>query len=181
MKTHLNTLYVTTQGAYVAKQGETVQVRVERKVRAQFPLHTLEGIVCFGRVGCSPIARRLRGEGSRGLLFTESRPLSRLRRRILPRQRARAPQAVPPGRRARDRTGSRPPHRPGEGRQLADRLAPRRPRRGRRLRAQRDPRTQRKAARRLGSRTARGRRRSMPSAGWRARPPAVISAPSTRC
>lgn len=54
MKTHLNTLYVTTQGAYVAKQGEAVQVRVERKVRAQFPLHNLEGIVCFGRVGCSP-------------------------------------------------------------------------------------------------------------------------------
>jgi CRISPR-associated protein Cas1 len=54
MKTHLNTLYVTTQGAYVVKEGETVQVRVERKVRAQFPLHKLEGIVCFGRVGCSP-------------------------------------------------------------------------------------------------------------------------------
>jgi CRISPR-associated protein Cas1 len=54
MKTHLNTLYVTTQGAYVAKHGESVQVRVERKVRAQFPLHNLEGIVCFGRVGCSP-------------------------------------------------------------------------------------------------------------------------------
>ena len=31
MKTHLNTLYVTTQGSYLAKQGETVQVRVERK------------------------------------------------------------------------------------------------------------------------------------------------------
>ncbi len=54
MKTHLNTLYVTTQGAYVAKQGESVQVRVEGKVRAQFPLHNLEGIVCFGRVSCSP-------------------------------------------------------------------------------------------------------------------------------
>lgn len=54
MKTHLNTLYVTTQGAYLAKQGETVQVRVERKTKAQIPLHNLEGIVCFGRVGCSP-------------------------------------------------------------------------------------------------------------------------------
>ena len=54
MKTHLNTLYVTTQGAYLAKDGETVQVRVERKSRAQVPLHNLEGIVCFGRVACSP-------------------------------------------------------------------------------------------------------------------------------
>ncbi len=54
MKTHLNTLYITTQGAYLAKRGETVQVRVEGKVRAQLPLHNLESIVCFGRVGCSP-------------------------------------------------------------------------------------------------------------------------------
>ena len=51
MKTHLNTLYVTTQGAYLAKHGLTVQVRVEKKTLAQLPLHTLEGIVCFGRVG----------------------------------------------------------------------------------------------------------------------------------
>lgn len=54
MKVHLNTLYVTTQGSYLARQGETVVVRVERKPRAQLPLHNLEGIVCFGRVGCSP-------------------------------------------------------------------------------------------------------------------------------
>jgi CRISPR-associated protein Cas1 len=54
MRTHLNTLYITTPGSYVAKQGQTVQVRIDGKVRAQFPLHTLESIVCFGRVGCSP-------------------------------------------------------------------------------------------------------------------------------
>lgn len=54
MKTHLNTLYITTPGAYVAKQGEAVQVRVDGKARAQFPLHNLEGIVCFGRISCSP-------------------------------------------------------------------------------------------------------------------------------
>ena len=54
MKTHLNTLYVTTDGAYVAKQGETVLIRVEGKTKALVPLHNLEGIVCFGRVGCSP-------------------------------------------------------------------------------------------------------------------------------
>jgi CRISPR-associated protein Cas1 len=72
MKTHLNTLYVTTQGAYVAKQGETVQVRVERKVRAQFPLHNLEGIVCFGRVGCSPaLLGACADKGVAVSLFTE--------------------------------------------------------------------------------------------------------------
>lgn len=54
MKTHLNTLYITTPGAYVAKQGRAVQVRIDGKSRAQFPLSNLEGIACFGRVGCSP-------------------------------------------------------------------------------------------------------------------------------
>ncbi len=54
MKKHLNTLFVTTQGAYLAKEGETVTVKVEGKVRLQLPIHTLDGIVCFGQVSCSP-------------------------------------------------------------------------------------------------------------------------------
>ncbi len=54
MKKHLNTLFVTTQGAYLAKDGETVAVRIEREVKLRIPVHTLDGIVCFGNVGCSP-------------------------------------------------------------------------------------------------------------------------------
>lgn len=54
MKKHLNTLFVTTQGAYLAKDGETVAVRIEKEVRLRIPVHTLDGIVCFGNVGCSP-------------------------------------------------------------------------------------------------------------------------------
>ena len=54
MKKHLNTLFVTTQGAYLAKEGETVIVRVERETRLRLPIHTLGGIVCFGNVTCSP-------------------------------------------------------------------------------------------------------------------------------
>ncbi len=54
MKTFLNTLYITTQGTYLAKQGLSVQVRLDGKPKAQLPLHNLEGIVCFGRVACSP-------------------------------------------------------------------------------------------------------------------------------
>lgn len=54
MKKHLNTLFVTTQGAYLAKEGETVSVRVDGKSRLQLPIHTLDGIVCFGQVSCSP-------------------------------------------------------------------------------------------------------------------------------
>ncbi|MHB1348674.1 MAG: type I-C CRISPR-associated endonuclease Cas1c [Desulfobulbaceae bacterium] len=54
MKKHLNTLFVTTQGAYLHKDGETVTVNVEREVRLQLPVHTLDGIVCFGNVMMSP-------------------------------------------------------------------------------------------------------------------------------
>ncbi len=54
MKKHLNTLFVTTQGAYLAKEGESVIVRVEKETRLRIPVHTLGGIVCFGNVGCSP-------------------------------------------------------------------------------------------------------------------------------
>ena len=54
MRKHLNTLFVTTQGAYLYKEGETVAVRIEQKTRLQIPIHTLDGIVCFGAVTCSP-------------------------------------------------------------------------------------------------------------------------------
>lgn len=54
MKAFLNTLYVTTPGAYLSQDGETVLVRIEKEVRLRVPLHTLSAIVCFGAVGCSP-------------------------------------------------------------------------------------------------------------------------------
>lgn len=54
MKRLLNTLYVTTPGTYLARDGETVLVRVEKETRLRVPLHTLGAIVCFGQVSCSP-------------------------------------------------------------------------------------------------------------------------------
>jgi CRISP-associated protein Cas1 len=54
MKKHLNTLFVTTQGAYLSKEGETIVVNVEKEIRLRVPVHTIGGIVCFGNVGCSP-------------------------------------------------------------------------------------------------------------------------------
>ncbi|MEK6645520.1 MAG: type I-C CRISPR-associated endonuclease Cas1c [Candidatus Firestonebacteria bacterium] len=54
MKKYLNTLFITTQGAYLSKEGETVVVSVEKEVKLQVPVHTLGGIVCFGNVLCSP-------------------------------------------------------------------------------------------------------------------------------
>lgn len=69
MKKHLNTLFVTTQGAYLAKDGETVAVRIEGKTALRLPLHTLQSIVCFGNVGCSPFLMGFCGERSVGLSF----------------------------------------------------------------------------------------------------------------
>jgi len=69
MKKHLNTLYVTTQGAYLSKEGETVVVKVDGDVRLRIPIHTIGGIVCFGNVGCSPFLMGFCAENQVALSF----------------------------------------------------------------------------------------------------------------
>jgi CRISP-associated protein Cas1 len=54
MKRLLNTLYVTTQGSYLHREGETVEVSQEGEIKLRIPIHTLTGIVCFGQVSMSP-------------------------------------------------------------------------------------------------------------------------------
>lgn len=54
MKKLLNTLYVTTQGSYLSKDGECIVVRSEDGSKKKFPAHVLDGVVCFGNVLCSP-------------------------------------------------------------------------------------------------------------------------------
>ncbi|MFZ2658224.1 MAG: type I-C CRISPR-associated endonuclease Cas1c [Victivallales bacterium] len=54
MKKLLNTLFVTTQGAYLSKEGECILVNVEREVKLRLPIHTIGGIVCFGQISMSP-------------------------------------------------------------------------------------------------------------------------------
>lgn len=62
MKPLLNTLFVTTQGAYLSRDGLTVSVSVDREVRARIPIHTLNSIVCFGVVSCSAFLLQLASE-----------------------------------------------------------------------------------------------------------------------
>jgi len=69
MRRMLNTLYVTTQGAHLARDGETVLVRVEEENRLRVPIHTLEGIVCFGRVSCTPFLLGFCAEHKVGVSF----------------------------------------------------------------------------------------------------------------
>jgi CRISPR-associated protein Cas1 len=54
MKKYLNTLFVTSQGSYLSKEGETVAIKIDQKKRMRIPIHTIAGIVCFGAVTCSP-------------------------------------------------------------------------------------------------------------------------------
>ena len=54
MKKHLNTLYVTTQNAYLFKEGQSVVVKIENTIRLRVPVHTLDAIVCFGAISMSP-------------------------------------------------------------------------------------------------------------------------------
>lgn len=69
MKTHLNTLYVTTQGAYLRKDGQAVEVRVDGESRLRVPVINLGGIVCFGQVGASPALMALCAEAGVAVTF----------------------------------------------------------------------------------------------------------------
>lgn len=48
MMQHLNTLFVTLEGAWLFKDGQAVEVRHERETKLRVPLHNLDGIVCLG-------------------------------------------------------------------------------------------------------------------------------------
>jgi len=54
MKKLLNTLFVTTQGAYLNKDGECIVVSVGNEEKLRIPIHNLGGVICFGNVLCSP-------------------------------------------------------------------------------------------------------------------------------
>lgn len=54
MRRQLNTLYVTTEGAWLRKDGANIVMEVEKEVRVRLPVHMLESLVCIGRVAVSP-------------------------------------------------------------------------------------------------------------------------------
>lgn len=80
MRQHLNTLFVTTQGAYLHCEGEAVLVRIEEATRLRVPIHMIGGVVCFGRVSCSPALMGLCGE--RGVTITHLTEYGRFLARI---------------------------------------------------------------------------------------------------
>lgn len=73
MKKLLNTLYITSQGSYLSKDGECVVVRAEDGHKKRFPVHVLDGIVCFGNVLCSPFLLGHCAESGLALSFLTER------------------------------------------------------------------------------------------------------------
>lgn len=69
MKKLLNTLFVTTQGSYLSKKGDTVVVSQDHETKLRVPIHNLGSIVCFGNVACSPFLMGLCGEKDVTLSF----------------------------------------------------------------------------------------------------------------
>lgn len=54
MRKLLNTIYVTSEDAWLRKDGENLVVETEGAERGRVPLHVIEGVVCFNRTGASP-------------------------------------------------------------------------------------------------------------------------------
>lgn len=64
-----NTLYVTTEGAYLKKEGETVTVSTNDRDIFRVPIHNLESIVCMGYIGISPYLMHLCAENDVSVSF----------------------------------------------------------------------------------------------------------------
>lgn len=58
MRKLLNTLYVTSQDAYLGVDGENITVKKDEKVAMRIPIHNVESIVAFNYVGASPALMR---------------------------------------------------------------------------------------------------------------------------
>lgn len=69
MKKHLNTLYITSDDAYVHKERETFIVEKENKKVFQAPIHSIENIVCFGFKALSPQIMAFCAENNVGISY----------------------------------------------------------------------------------------------------------------
>jgi len=69
MRKLLNTLYVTSQDAYLGLEGECVIVKKDGVTAMRLPLHNLEAIIAFNYVGASPALMKKCGESNVALSF----------------------------------------------------------------------------------------------------------------
>ncbi len=73
MRHLLNTLFVTSEDAWLSLEGENVVVHREKEIAARFPLHNLQMIVCFSYAGASPALMGACAQRNVGLTFCTPR------------------------------------------------------------------------------------------------------------
>ena len=69
MKKHLNTLYITSDEAYLTKERETFVVQVNNEKVFQAPVHAIENIVCFGFKPLTPALMAFCAENNVGISY----------------------------------------------------------------------------------------------------------------
>jgi len=69
MRRHLNTIYVTSEGAWLRKDGANIVVEADGAERGRAPLHMIGGVVCFGHAGASPALMAACAEAGIALSF----------------------------------------------------------------------------------------------------------------
>ncbi len=69
MKKHLNTLYITSDDAYIRKERETFIVEVNHEKVFQAPTHSIENIVCFGFKPLTPALMAYCAENRVGISY----------------------------------------------------------------------------------------------------------------
>lgn len=68
----LNTLYVNTPESYLRLDNDTLRIMLGEETRLRVPLHHLQAVVCFGRIGLSvPLMHRLADEAIALVLLDE--------------------------------------------------------------------------------------------------------------
>lgn len=69
MRRHLNSIYVTSEDAWVRKDGANIVVEVDGIERGRAPIHMIGSLVCFGRAGVSPALMAACAESGVALSF----------------------------------------------------------------------------------------------------------------
>ena len=70
MRTLLNTLYITSENAYAALDGENIVIKKHDQITARFPLHNLQSIVSFSYAGASPALMGACAKSGFGVLYS---------------------------------------------------------------------------------------------------------------
>lgn len=81
MRQLLNVLFITKAEVYIGLNGDNITIKENDAVIARYPLHNLEGIVCFSNMGISPALMEKCVEQNISICFLT--PTGRFRARVI--------------------------------------------------------------------------------------------------